>query len=461
MNRKSGQEVAKVGSSQKRVGRLPKTDARHWQSRLFHNTYSNGDANAETKDWCVRMARAGKRETFNLGTPNQETAARRAQEIYLSLFSKGWEETLAVFKPKAMKPSHIASIGEYLAVLNATVQFRKSTSRAYTQALRAIAAGVAGIGDQPKMDETGQIKKDRRKRTIYQSRRDHLSGGRNAWASKVEALPLNILTNEAVQKWKLEYLAENGTDPVKKQRARHTVNSMIRSARSLFSDRMNRLQHLKAKLCLPDPLPFRGVSLEKESSQKYVSKVDARSLITAAKCDLAVDLARQEQFKIFCLGLLAGLRKREIDTLLWTQVKFDLGQIHIERTEFFEGKSDESEAAVDCDEELLELLKGWKSKANGPFVIEANRKPRYQSAPVSYYRAGEHFTPLYAWLKTQGITDNKKLHTLRKELGSVLANEQGIFAAQQVLRHAHIQTTAKHYVDKRRAIKGGLGAMLR
>jgi integrase len=64
------------------------------------------------------------------------------------------------------------------------------------------------------------------------------------------------------------------------------------------------------------------------------------------------------------------------------------------------------------------------------------------------------------WLEEQGITDNKKLHTLRKELGSVLANEQGIFAAQQVLRHAHIQTTARHYTDKRRTITAGLGALL-
>jgi hypothetical protein len=41
-----------------------------------------------------------------------------------------------------------------------------------------------------------------------------------------------------------------------------------------------------------------------------------------------------------------------------------------------------------------------------------------------------------------------------------LANEQGIFAAQQVLRHAHIQTTARHYADKRRTITAGLGALL-
>jgi hypothetical protein len=29
-----------------------------------------------------------------------------------------------------------------------------------------------------------------------------------------------------------------------------------------------------------------------------------------------------------------------------------------------------------------------------------------------------------------------------------------------VLRHAHIQTTARHYADKRRTITAGLGALL-
>ena len=139
--------MAKVVRSQKKAGNLPKTDARHWLSRLFHNTYRNGDAITETKDWCARIARAGKRETFNLGTPNREAASRRAQEIYLSLLSKGWEEALAIYKPKAVKSANIATIGEYLAELQATVQFRQSISSQWTRAgsPRRIAASVLSI----------------------------------------------------------------------------------------------------------------------------------------------------------------------------------------------------------------------------------------------------------------------------------------------------------------------------
>jgi integrase len=441
----------------KGAGGVPRTDIRYWQERVEKVSSKTGK---ESPNYSVQIAHLGRRHRFKLRTSEKRAAAGKAQAIYRTILEKGWDEALTEHNPKAARRTGCATIGEYLEELEATVQLRKSTGRAYVQALRAIAAGVAGIGDQAAVGEDGQVLKDRRGRIIYISRRDRYSGGVSAWQAKVDALPLSALKDEAVQKWKLAYLTEHGTNPVKMMRAKHTVNSMIRSARSLFSNRKDRLKHLRAKLTLPESMPFKGVTLEDEASKKYVSRADARQLIALAKTELAGDPARLEQFKIFCLGLLAGLRKREIDTLTWEQVDFDKGQVIICRTDYFEPKSKDSEASVDCDAELLALLRGWQAKARGPFVIESKRKARYHKAPVGYYRAQEHFQALYAWLALHGIKDQKPLHTLRKELGSILANEQGIFAAQQVLRHAHIQTTAKHYTDKRVRMTAGLGALL-
>ena len=42
----------------------------------------------------------------------------------------------------------------------------------------------------------------------------------------------------------------------------------------------------------------------------------------------------------------------------------------------------------------------------------------------------------------------------------MLASTHGIFAAQSVLRHAQIATTAAYYVDKKRRISAGLGSLL-
>lgn len=452
MDQKSGQEVAKVVPGEKKTKTLPKTDSRYWLARLFRNSYQNGGETALTRDWCARISRAGRRETFNLGSPNRDAAARTAQKIYTSLLTQGWEKTLAEFKPKAAKPTHIATVGEFLAEVKATAGFRTSTFTVYSQSLRQITAEICDIGDQPALDENGQPKRNRKKRIVYLSRRDHQTGGRQAWVAKVEAQTLDVLTAAAVQRWKLAYIEKAGTAPDAVRRATNTAGSILRSARALFSERA--LKYVLETLTLPTPLPFAGLKIPKMAGTRYVSRINTHSLIKTARLELS-----GEPFKIFCLGLLCGLRKREIDTLLWRQVDFHSGQICIEATELFQPKSEESFGAVDLDAELLGLMRGWKAKDKGEFVIAPDLKPQ-KHVSRSNYRCTRHFKALYSWLKGHGISDTKKLHTLRKELGAVLASEQGIFAAQSVLRHAQISTTAAYYTDKKKRITAGLGALL-
>lgn len=453
-SKKNSKSVREVADSDTRPKAIGKADTRYWQQK------GKLLSDPRSRFLCCKIQVNNRRESFPLRTSNKANAAAKAAQIFGDVVALGWSAALQKHKPDDSRPSGIATIGQYMKELNETVSFRKSTGRAYEQALRTIAAGIAGIGDQPALDEQGQVLKDKKGRVITLSRRDHSNGGHLAWRKKVDSISLSLLTAEHVQKWKMAYLAEAGDSPLRLQKAKHTANSMIRSARSLFSNRKGRLKHLLSKLTLPEPWPFAGVALEEEGTMRYVSRVDGRQLIEAAKKDLASDPQQKEEFKIFCLGLLVGLRKREIDTLLWEQVKFDLGLIHICRTQYFEPKSKESEANVDVESELLGLLRKWKEQATGEFVIESRGKARYHKTRWNYYRAEEHFRILYNWLEKQGIKDNKKLHTLRKELGSILANDKGIFAAQQVLRHAHIQTTSRHYADKRRSITSGLGTLL-
>ncbi|MEZ5300778.1 MAG: hypothetical protein R3F11_08995 [Verrucomicrobiales bacterium] len=60
----------------------------------------------------------------------------------------------------------------------------------------------------------------------------------------------------------------------------------------------------------------------------------------------------------------------------------------------------------------------------------------------------------------KGVTARKPFHELRKELGAIIASEQGIYAAQRMLRHRHIGTTAAYYADRKLPITSGLGAFL-
>ena len=400
----------------------------------------------------VQIAYRGTRHRFPLETANQAAAAEKARNIYLSLVANGVEATMATIKPKTVKAPGIATIGEWVEKVRTTTSLRPDTLKNYAKSLRQIASEISDIGDQAALDENGNARRDKKRRPIILSRFDYRTGGREAWLAKVNALPLSVLSALAVQEWKLAYIARAGSSPDARRRAENSARSLLRCARSLFTEKARKFA--SKELTLPDPLPFSGVEMPREGNTKYTSRINAGTIITAARAELA-----GEPFKIFTLGLLCGLRKREIDLLIWNQVDFGKGVIRIEATEYFLFKSEDSAGEVDLDPETIALLRGWKATATGPFVIESTQPFRHQTSRT-IYRCSRHFKPLYVWLKKQGITAQKPLHELRKELGAILASTQGIFAAQSTLRHAKISTTASYYTDKKRRITAGLGALL-
>jgi len=423
---------------------VPKTAAAYWLNKV----HKPGDS----PHFNVQMHYRGERHRFPLETAEKTAAAEKARDRFLYLVAHGWPATLAHFKPETVKQKRPATLGEWMESVKASSELSPSTLTTYCQCLRQIAAEIEEIGDQPALDENGTPKRDKKRRIVYLSRFDYRAGGRDAWTAKVDALPLSVLTAAAVQRWKVKYIAKAGNAPDARRRAENSAASLLRCARSLFSAKARTFA--AAELTLPDPLPFAGVELPKKGTTTYQSKIDAATLIESANAEL-----EGEVFKVFCLGLLCGLRKREIDLLMWQQVDFSKGVIRLERTKFFEPKSEESIGEVDLDPELLALLQGWKAQASGAFVIESTRKPKHETSRTNY-RCQMHFETLYAWLRKHGITARKPLHELRKELGAILASTEGIFAAKSMLRHAQISTTAAYYTDKKRRISAGLGALL-
>ena len=435
--------VRKVSDSKARI--IGKTDARYWkQSRKLIK-------DARSPFLTCKVQCHGRRESFPLRTSNLDAAAAKAAAIFGDVSVLGWDAALQKHKPETSVRQKLSTIGGLISEVQLTAGFRNVTLATYARCLRQLVAGIGGIGDQPALDEQGNPKKDRRGRIKYLSRKH--GAGNKAWLAKVDTLPVSTLTPSAIQKWKVAYIDAAGSAPDARRRAENTVASVLRNARSLFSDKA--LEHARNNLALPSPMPFAGVQLPKKGHTTYKSKINAGDLIESAQAELA-----GEPLKIFYLGLLCGLRKREIDLLTWAQVDFGKGVVRIERTEYFQPKSEDSSGEIDLDTELLALLRGWNAQASGAFVIESTRKPKHETSRVSY-RCEPHFGTLYAWLRKQGITARKPLHELRKELGAILASSQGIFAAQSVLRHAQISTTAAYYTDKKKRITAGLGTLLK
>ena len=55
-------------------------------------------------------------------------------------------------------------------------------------------------------------------------------------------------------------------------------------------------------------------------------------------------------------------------------------------------------------------------------------------------------------LRDNSVTARKPIHEMRKEIGSVIASEQGIFAASRYLRHSDIRITAAIYADQKEKV---------
>ena len=188
---------------------------------------------------------------------------------------------------------------------------------------------------------------------------------------------------------------------------------------------------------------------------RYHSTVDIEALIGDAQKELP-----GEQFKIFLLATMAGLRKNEIDKLQWQAFRWEEKPfIRIEATEHFTPKTSDSGGDVSIDKELAALFRGWKVNSTGSFVIQGEAESR-TDAGYTHYRAHRHFDRLTAWLHGKGVTAIKPLHELRKEFGSQLCAKHGIYQASRMLRHADIAITAQHYLDQKERVTFGMGNLL-
>src|ERR1700737_3936182 len=140
MINKSGQEVAKRNFS--------RTDVRYWQDRIFKPTYTKNGKTLRVDDWAARMQWRGKREVFNLKTPNKAAAAAKAKDIYTMLVGAGWRETLAKFKPET-QPKIVATIGDFLIELRGHWPGRPKTFDDYCRSFRTIVSQIFGIKGGP------------------------------------------------------------------------------------------------------------------------------------------------------------------------------------------------------------------------------------------------------------------------------------------------------------------------
>ena len=330
----------------------------------------------------------------------------------------------------------IATIGQWIETAREVSGSNAATFAQYAASLRLIAGQILSVRKTKKRFGPGK-------------------GGAQAYREGINGASLEILSAQAVQRWRLAYVAQ-AKNPAQERSRMTSANSTIRQARSLFADKVVRFL---PDVGLPSPRPFADVEFFPRQSAKYFSRIDAQALLRKAQSELAE--SDPAAFLAMLLALAGGLRRGEIDSLAWPQIDFERALIRVEPTESTSLKTADSRGEVPIDSSVVAILRGFRAKARAQFVIEAEGGQYGPRVWGRHYRADAVFTRLNYWLRRHGVTARKPLHELRKELGSLITAEHGIYAASRVLRHSNVATTAAHYTDLKTRPTIAVGAWLK
>lgn len=401
----------------------------YWRERVFRPSYNTNGETQEVQEWYAQIQFAGRREKVGLATNNKEDACRRASRFYTTLRAKGWEEAHRELSPtRKPAPGSLVTIGNFIEAVRPLAGVRPRTFEIYAYALRKIARETIGKRDASKSKYNPKAK---------------------SWRQETDLLPLVKLTPAVVANWKKSVLAEAEQNPLALQRARRNINSFARCARALFSKKIMK-KLTEQKTALPMSLPFEGFEFEPQGSTKYDSKIDVRKVLNLANTDLKD--AEPEAWKVILLALGAGLRRSEIDALCWNQVDFERCEIHVVNHAFFQTKTTDSEGKIFVDPTLIAELKHFQNADDTRPVVNPEIPFRQKTSSALYYRCQTTFEKVTAWLRANGVTGDRPLHTLRKEFGSIICAAADIHTASRQLRHSNLSTTAAFYADNRRRV---------
>lgn len=375
----------------------------------------------------IQIAHLGRRQFFSLHTAEAKAAAIKAQRIWLDVIALGWDGATAKHRPEIVKAKKAATVGALIESAARHSPVRAITFHEYAKALRRLAMGITEAKEKGTPDE-------RRERA--------------------DAIRLDKLTPAALSAFKIRFLREAETASEKEARGT-TINSLVRNSAALLKKKGEVRRHVAAEIELPAELWFDGYGRADEGARNYESKMDAGTILAAARIELDA-----EALKALLLTLCLGLRRSEADALLWEQFDFEKGVLDIRDTDAIKLKSKGSVGKLALDDELKTFFLAYYAKRKSAFVIEPPMAPRATKRKGREYRCRTIFDGLVIWLRSKGVEGRRPIHTMRKEVGAVLATEQGIYAASRFLRHSGIQITSQIYADHKAPISSGLGRFL-
>ena len=209
-----------------------------------------------------------------------------------------------------------------------------------------------------------------------------------------------------------------------------TANTVLRSCKQLFSERMFDTYSRPLPDCIKD---FKSVkSLQVRVKQYQVSDKKAKMLEVIQKCEALKD-TNPEAYLSFWLMLHCGLRRGEAASARWSWLS-ERGLI-VQEEDDFSTKSGRSRL-IPLSEKQIEHLRSFQGECE--HIIPGNTiRSRYREA----------IDPVAKIIRKAGFTGNKSVHELRKYFGANVATQLGLFAAQKYLGHHSPEITSRYYAD--------------
>ncbi len=416
-------------------------DQGYWKKRLFHRYYEQDGKKVVVPDWYVRICYAGRRHFFNLETGNEDTASKKARDVFQMLVAEGWEATLSKFKPKPQVGASM-TLEEFADLYRKTIRM------------------VEFPPDKPSVERYINC-------LSFIARRVHVR-------------KLEELTSEKIEKFRADYFAEAQKAGRDENSIKTTINFHLRNAGALFSRQV--IQTLQNQ-GVPLSNPFAGKKLRRVEIRPYSplkrelldrlwqdaarlrdgdpevpERIPVKTGGRKAKRPSGEKAKRWKEpdfrkphpdsYAILLLELGLGFRRNEADKAEWAWFHTinDRHYIEVRDTPYFKPKPRERRI-VPVEPLLYEAIKATRTHV-GAWIVPGPAPKRYDSdkKPKNIvYRCDKAHRVLAAWLRQRGIADGKPCHLLRKEFGSYVATSFGLFHAQRMLGHSSPDVTSAYY----------------
>ena len=215
---------------------------------------------------------------------------------------------------------------------------------------------------------------------------------------------------------------------------KRTFFSAVGAAASIFNAQA--LEYYASRN-IPVTNPFKGLKKEKPKAARYSPL--SQEVRKAIWNDCQTEIASHDAM-IVRMALGAGMRRSEIEAALpsWFTIQGETVKVHIHENQDFKPKNG-TNAIISIPRQDYETLLKLRGKSSSPFFVPG------ESKKIGSGRLWERVKVVNTWLKSKGSTNAKPLHGLRKELGSILAEKEGIPKAAEYLRNT-IAVCSEYYV---------------